>query len=72
MAGLIEVGRVLILVGILSVFLGVIITFSGNLPIIGKLPGDLYIRKWGIHFYLPLTSSIIISLILSWVLNQFK
>lgn len=72
MAGFIEIGRTLILIGVLSIFLGVLITFSGDIPIIGKLPGDLYVRKWGIHFYLPLTSSILISLILSWVLNHFK
>lgn len=72
MQGLIEIGRTLILIGVLSIFLGVLITFSGNLPVIGKLPGDLYIRKWGIHFYLPLTSSILISLLLTWILNQLR
>lgn len=72
MAGFIEIGRTLILIGVLSIFLGVLITFSGNIPIIGKLPGDLYIRKWGIHFYLPLTSAILISLVLNWLLKTLK
>lgn len=68
----IEIGRILILIGVLSIFLGVLITFSGQIPFIGKLPGDLYIRKGPVHFYLPLTSSILISLLLSWLLNQLK
>lgn len=72
MQSLLEIGRTLMLVGVLTIFLGILITFSGNIPIIGKLPGDLYIRKWGIHFYLPLTSAILISLVLNWLLKTLR
>ncbi len=72
MQELTEIGRVLMLIGVLTIFLGVLITFSGKLPIIGKLPGDLYMRKGGFSFYLPLTSSILISLFLNWLLNNLK
>lgn len=72
MQGFVEIGRTLILIGVVSIFLGVLITFSGQIPVIGKLPGDLYIRKGPLHFYLPLTSSILISLLLSWLVNSIK
>lgn len=67
-----EIGRVLMLVGVISIFLGILITFSEKLPIIGKLPGDLYLRIGSFRFYLPLTSSILISIFLNWLINSFK
>ncbi len=67
-----QIGQFLILVGLISVFLGILITFSSQFPLIGKLPGDLYIRKGPVHFYLPLASSLLLSLFLSWLFGQFK
>lgn len=67
-----DLGRLLMLIGVISTFLGIMITFSGNLPVIGKLPGDLYLRIGGFHFFFPLTSSILISIFLTWLLNSLK
>lgn len=72
MQSLIEIGRLFVFIIILAVFLGVIVTYSVKLPVIGKLPGDLYIRKGPLRFYLPLGSSILLSLLLNWVLKQLK
>ncbi|MBI2028884.1 DUF2905 domain-containing protein [Candidatus Gottesmanbacteria bacterium] len=72
MQALVEIGRTILVIIILSIFLGVMVTFAGGIPLIGKLPGDLYIRKGPIRFYLPLTSSIIISLVLTWILNTLR
>jgi len=72
MEAFVEIGRMILLIGVLSIFLGVLVTFAGGIPLIGKLPGDLYIRKGPIRFFLPLTSAILISLLFSWLFSQLK
>jgi len=39
---------------------------------IGKMPGDLHIHKGNFHFYFPLTSSILVSLVITAIINVFK
>jgi len=58
-------GKILILLGILLVILGLIFSFFGKIPYLGKLPGDIYIKKENFTFYFPLASCILISIILS-------
>ena len=58
-------GKILILFGVLLVVLGVVFSFFGKVPYLGKLPGDIYIKKENFTFYFPLTSCILISIILS-------
>jgi len=67
-------GKILILFGTLLVILGAIFTFSGKIPYLGKLPGDIYIKKGSFSFYFPLTTCILISIILSlifWFIFRF-
>ena len=58
-------GKILILFGILLVILGLIFSFFGKIPYLGKLPGDIYIKKENFTFYFPLATCILISIILS-------
>ena len=57
-------GKFLIITGIVLIILGIIITAGKTLPL-GKLPGDIHIKKEGFSFYFPITTSIIISVILT-------
>jgi uncharacterized protein HemY len=61
-------GKLLILLGIIIILVGVIVTYSDRIPFIGKLPGDITIEKENFKFYFPLTTSILISIVLSLVL----
>lgn len=61
-------GRSLIIAGSIILALGLIITFAPGIPLLGRLPGDLYLKKEGVTFYFPLATSIILSIILSLVL----
>jgi hypothetical protein len=63
------VGRLLLTVGILLVIVGLVTTFLGKIPGLGKLPGDFYIKRGNFTFYFPLATSIILSLLLSLVIN---
>ncbi|CAI4030871.1 hypothetical protein DNFV4_01303 [Nitrospira tepida] len=65
-------GRVLILGGILLVALGGLLVLAGKLPGLGdsggwfgRLPGDLYIKRDNFTFYAPLTTGLIVSVVLS-------
>ncbi len=58
-------GKILILFGILLIILGIIFSFSGKIPYLGKLPGDIFVKKENFTFYFPLTTCILISIILS-------
>jgi hypothetical protein len=55
------VGQILIVIGLIIVVAGVLIWLG--VPI-GRLPGDIVIRREGFTFYLPITTSIIASLAL--------
>ena len=61
-------GKLLIFVGILLVALGLIFSFGVKISWLGHLPGDIYIRREGFSFYFPLTTCLLLSLILTLVL----
>jgi hypothetical protein len=62
-------GKVLIFFGILLIILGLIFLFIDKIPLLGKLPGDIRIEKKNFVFYFPLTTSIILSLVLTIIIN---
>ena len=69
---MVQMGKILIIVGIISVFVGLVLIFELKIPFLGRLPGDIYIKKDNFSFYFPLTTSIIISIILSFVFWIFR
>jgi uncharacterized protein HemY len=56
-------GKSLVLVGIVIVLLGLLLWALSSVPLIGRLPGDIYIRRGNFTFYFPLTTCILISII---------
>ena len=63
-----KMGRLLILVGVMLVILGFIINFFGKIPFLGKLPGDISIERENFKFYFPITSSILISVLITLII----
>ena len=64
-------GKTLVLFGILLVLTGFFLQLVGKLPGVGRLPGDIYIKKGSFTFYFPVVTSLIISLLLSLILSFF-
>ncbi|MEW6457837.1 MAG: DUF2905 domain-containing protein [Bacillota bacterium] len=64
-------GRTLIIVGVLIVVLGALLYFGGKIPGIGRLPGDILIQRGNFTLYFPLATAILLSIILTLVLNLF-
>jgi hypothetical protein len=61
-------GKALIVFGLLVAAMGALFLFAGKLPWIGRLPGDIYLRRENFSFYFPLTTSIILSLLISFII----
>ncbi|HTN49470.1 MAG TPA: DUF2905 domain-containing protein [Burkholderiaceae bacterium] len=64
--------RVLIVGGIIAVVVGILWPWLARLGL-GRLPGDLHVQRDGFSFYFPLTTSIVISLVVSlivWLLRR--
>ncbi len=67
-----ELGKLLTMFGVILTVLGLLLTFSDKLPFHpGRLPGDIYYKKENFSFYFPLTTSILLSIVLSLVLYLF-
>lgn len=60
-----EMARFIILVGVILVILGLLLLWHPYFPWLGKLPGDIVIRREKFTFYFPLGTCIVISLVLS-------
>ncbi|HZX22188.1 MAG TPA: DUF2905 domain-containing protein [Woeseiaceae bacterium] len=63
--------KALIIIGIAILIAGVFWPWLSTLPL-GRLPGDIVIRREGFTFYLPITTMILVSLVLSLVLWLFR
>ncbi len=67
-----EIGRFLIIISAILGFSGLLLTFFDKIPFIGKLPGDILIQRKNFTFYFPLTTSILISIILTIIFNLLR
>ncbi|MCS7231048.1 MAG: DUF2905 domain-containing protein [Elusimicrobiota bacterium] len=66
-----EIGKFLIFVGATIILVGVLLLTLEKIPYIGKLPGDILIKKKNFVFYFPLATSIILSILLTLIINLF-
>ncbi len=68
-----DMGKGLIFIGVVIIIVGMVLLFSDRLPFnLGKLPGDISFKKENFSFYFPLTTSIIVSIILSLLFYLFS
>ena len=63
------IAKILIFIGIGITLLGAILLLLSKIPFMGKLPGDIVVKKENFTFYFPLATSIIASIILSIILS---
>lgn len=68
-----NLGRFLIIIGLIIAGIGFALIFAGKIPWLGRLPGDFFFRGKNFSFYFPLTTGILISVILTlilWFINR--
>jgi hypothetical protein len=66
-----DLGKLLIIVGGVIVVVGLVLTFGLRIPFLGKLPGDISVDRGNVHFYFPIVTSLLLSLVLTLVLSVF-
>jgi len=57
------------------VVVGLLLMYSDKIPLLGKLPGDIHIKKENTEFYFPIVTSLVLSLLLSglmWLISYFS
>ena len=67
--------KVMILIGAVLIVVGLVVLFFPRLPFVGKLPGDILVKKENFTLYFPLATSIVISIVISLILyliNKFR
>ena len=66
-----QIGRMLLISGLVIAGLGALLLVSGRLPFLGRLPGDITITRENVTIYIPIATSIVLSLLLTLVLSLF-
>ena len=67
-----SIGKALIFMGLIMAAIGILLVLAPRVPWLGKLPGDILIKKDNFQFYLPITTCIIISLVLTLLFYLFR
>ena len=69
------IGKALVLIGVVVALVGLGLMFFDKIPFFGKLPGDIQIKRENFRFYFPITTSILLSVVISvilWLINHFR
>jgi hypothetical protein len=66
--GIQYIGKFLVIFGLIIIVIGGLLLLSGKIPWIGRLPGDIIIQRKNFTFYFPLATSILLSLLLTFIL----
>jgi len=64
-----SLGKVLLLFAVVLGVVGLLLIIMGNVPFLGKLPGDLVIRRGGVTFFFPIVTCILLSVVLTVLIN---
>lgn len=67
-----DFGKILVFFGLILVGLGLILLYVPKIPWLGKLPGDITIKRENFTFYFPLATSILISVLLTILFSLFR
>ena len=72
---MIGLGKIFVLFGAVMVVVGLLLMVFDKIPLLGKLPGDIHIKKENVEFYFPIVTSIVLSLVVSgilWLISHYS
>jgi hypothetical protein len=67
-----EVGKLFLISGIILSLVGLVFLLGAKIPGLGRLPGDIFIKKGNITFFFPIVTCILISIIVTLILSLFR
>ena len=65
-----QLGRGLLVIGLLTAVIGAALLIAGRFGL-GRLPGDIVVERKNVSFYFPIVTSIVVSLVLTVLVNLF-
>jgi len=66
-----EIGRALVVFGVVIAAVGALLLLAGRVPWLGRLPGDIVVRREPFTLYFPIVTSVVVSVVLTLLLNLF-
>ena len=67
-----DLGKLLIVSGVVLIVAGLVVAAVGRIPWLGRLPGDIIIRRDNFVFYVPLASCVLVSAVISLLVYLFR
>ncbi len=67
-----QFGKILLIIGIITAGVGLVLLAGDKVPWLGRLPGDIFLKGKKGSFYFPITTCLLISVILSFILYLFR
>lgn len=64
-----NMGRMLVILGVVLIVFGLALILAGRIPFLGRLPGDIHIRRGRAEIYIPLATALLLSLLAALILN---
>jgi hypothetical protein len=67
-------GKSLVLFGAVIVLVGLALIFFDKIPLLGKLPGDIHVKRENTEFHFPIVTSLVLSVLVSgilWLVSTF-
>ena len=68
---MVGLGRLLILFGVVSIVVGLVLLIAPRIPWLGHLPGDVVVQRERFTLYVPIVTSLVVSIVLTILLNLF-
>ncbi|MBI2033409.1 MAG: DUF2905 domain-containing protein [Candidatus Levybacteria bacterium] len=68
---MLDIGRIILMFGLILVVFGLLLTYGPKIPFLGKLPGDIFYQKDEFTFYAPIATSILLSILITILANLF-
>ncbi|MBN1823557.1 MAG: DUF2905 domain-containing protein [Endomicrobiales bacterium] len=65
-------GKMLVITGAVVVAAGLLLIFAPKIPLLGKLPGDICVKKGNFTFFFPITTCIVLSVLASFFVWIFR
>lgn len=69
-----EIGRLLLVIGLVLAAVGLVLLLvpADRIPLVGRLPGDIVVKKKNVTIYFPIVTMILLSVVLTLILNLFS
>jgi hypothetical protein len=64
-----DIGRMLVVLGVVVVIVGLVMIFADRIPFLGRLPGDIVVRRKNFTFYFPVVTMIVLSILITIIFN---